>query len=94
LFRPVVHPVFKSDSLEDLLGFGQLLPCRQMGLAQFESHSDVLRSCERFEKVMSLKDKSNLSPKLFHGSGAGSDEGLAQDFEFSLLDAAKGPKKR
>jgi hypothetical protein len=73
----MVHAVFESYGCENRFGFAQLLLGRQMGLAQFDSHSDVLHGREGFKKIVGLEDESNLSPKLLHGSGTGSDEGLA-----------------
>ena len=42
---------------------------------------------------MGLEDKSDLATKLFHRFGAGTVEGLAEDFEMALLDTSKCPEE-
>jgi len=76
LFGTVVHPVFESHGSENRFGFSQLLSGRELALAQFESHPDILRGCQGFKKIMSLEDKTHLTSKLLHGSRSGSNERL------------------
>ena len=89
----MVQSVFQADGSEDFFCGKCLFVCGPVGVAQFDGHTNVLCSVEGIEEIMGLEDKTDLAPKLFHGFGAGTLEGLAEDLEISLLDASKCPEE-